>query len=78
MRQRHRSHDQSSMRQPVDLIFLDNYPHAAVIEGHRFPENAENFPRIILATAFAEYAMEGYELDVGRLSVKTHPVSIDS
>ncbi len=49
-------------QQPVDLIFLDiRMPQ---LKGTDFLKTLKTSPRIILTTAFAEYAMEGYELDV--------------
>ncbi len=48
--------------QPVDLIFLDiRMPQ---LNGTDFLKTLKSSPRIILTTAFAEYALEGYELDV--------------
>lgn len=49
-------------QQPVDLIFLDiRMPQ---LDGTDFLRTLKNPPKIILTTAFAEYALEGYELDV--------------
>src|SRR5215203_3855018 len=46
----------------VDLIFLDiNMPQLKGIELLKILKNA---PKIIITTAYAEYALEGYELDV--------------
>src|SRR5215203_5527141 len=46
----------------VDLIFLDiNMPQLKGIELLKILKNA---PKIIITTAYAEYAVEGYELDV--------------
>jgi two-component system LytT family response regulator len=60
-------------RQPVDLIFLDiRMPQ---LTGTDFLKTLKNAPRIILTTAFAEYAMEGYELDVVDYLLK--PVRFD-
>ena len=48
--------------QEVDLIFLDiNMPQ---LKGIELLKILKNPPKIILTTAYAEYALEGYELDV--------------
>jgi DNA-binding LytR/AlgR family response regulator len=48
--------------EPVDLIFLDiNLPK---ISGIDFLKALPNAPHIILTTAFSEYAIESYELNV--------------
>lgn len=47
---------------PVDLIFLDiNLPK---ISGISFLKSLPVKPQVILTTAYSEYALEGYELDV--------------
>jgi len=49
-------------RQPIDLIFLDiNMPKLSGIE---FLKTLKNPPLVILTTAYTDYAMEGYELNV--------------
>ncbi|MGN8225517.1 LytR/AlgR family response regulator transcription factor [Gracilimonas sp. BCB1] len=46
----------------VDLLFLDvNMPRLSGIE---FLKTLNNAPQVILTTAYSEYALEGYELDV--------------
>lgn len=47
---------------PVDLMFLDvNMPR---LSGLDFLKNLNNPPLVILTTAYAEYAIEGYELNI--------------
>ena len=47
---------------PVDLLFLDiRMPQ---LNGTDFIKTLKNPPRVIFTTAFSEYALEGYELDV--------------
>ena len=49
-------------QQPVDLVFLDiNMPQ---LKGTDLLKNVKHLPKVIFTTAFAEYALEGYELDV--------------
>lgn len=46
----------------VDLIFLDiNLPK---LSGISFLKTLQKRPQVILTTAYSEYALEGYELDV--------------
>ena len=46
----------------VDLIFLDiNLPK---ISGISFLKNLNNPPQVIITSAYSEYALEGFELDV--------------
>lgn len=57
----------------VDLMFLDiKMPE---ISGLDFIRSLKHPPRIILTTAFTEYALEGYELDVMDYLLK--PVSFE-
>jgi DNA-binding LytR/AlgR family response regulator len=46
----------------VDLIFLDI--HLPRISGLEFLKSLKNPPHVILTTAFPDYALESYELDV--------------
>jgi len=49
-------------QQPVDLLFLDiRMPQ---LNGNDFLKTLKHPPKVIFTTAFAEYALEGYELDV--------------
>jgi DNA-binding LytR/AlgR family response regulator len=49
-------------QQPVDLMFLDiRMPQ---LNGNEFLKTLKNPPKVIFTTAFPEYALEGYELDV--------------
>lgn len=46
----------------VDLIFLDlNMP---TLKGFEFLRTLQNPPKVIVTTAYQEYALEGYELNV--------------
>jgi DNA-binding LytR/AlgR family response regulator len=48
--------------QSVDLIFLDlNMP---TLKGFEFLRTLSNPPKVIVTTAYQEYALEGYELNV--------------
>lgn len=46
----------------IDILFLD--VHLPKISGIDFLKNLPNPPKVILTTAFTEYALEGFELDV--------------
>jgi len=55
-------------QQPVDLLFLDiNMPKLTGIE---FLRASKNLPMVIITTAYAEYAKDGFELDVMDYLVK--------
>ncbi len=48
--------------EPADLIFLDiRMPH---LSGTDFVKSLRNIPKIIFTTAYKEYALDGFELDV--------------
>jgi DNA-binding LytR/AlgR family response regulator len=49
-------------RQTIDLIFLDI--HLPKLRGYDFIRTLKNQPQIIITTAYREYALEGYELNV--------------
>lgn len=60
-------------REPVDLMFLDiKMPE---ISGIDFIKSLRNIPRIIITTAYHEYALEGYELDIVDYLLK--PISFE-
>lgn len=49
-------------QKPVDLIFLDI--HMPKLKGLDFIRSLDNPPKIILTTAYQDYALQGYELNV--------------
>lgn len=57
----------------IDLMFLDlNLP---VIKGFDFLKKLKNPPFVIVTTAYHQYAVEGYELDVTDYLMKPIPYS---
>ena len=48
--------------EPVDLIFLDI--HLPKLKGTDFLKTLQTAPHIIITSAYSEYALEGYELNV--------------
>ncbi|HEX6429705.1 MAG TPA: LytTR family DNA-binding domain-containing protein [Niastella sp.] len=60
-------------QQSIDLLFLDiRMPQ---LNGTDFIKTFKNPPKVIFTTAFAEYALEGYELDVVDFLMK--PIRFD-
>ncbi|MEJ0104338.1 MAG: response regulator [Bacteroidota bacterium] len=52
----------SLQQQAVDLIFLDiRMPQ---LNGTDLLKTVKNLPKVIFTTAYSEYALEGYELDI--------------
>ena len=57
--------------QSIDLLFLDiNMPRLSGIEFLRASAGRPNQPMVIITTAYAEYALDGFELDVVDYLVK--------
>jgi DNA-binding LytR/AlgR family response regulator len=57
----------------IDLLFLDiNMP---IVSGLSFLRSLKDPPAVIITTAYTEYAMDGYELDVVDYLLK--PISLD-
>lgn len=49
-------------QQPIDVLFLDI--HLPKLKGLDFLRTLKSPPQVILTTAYREYALDGYELDV--------------
>ena len=59
--------------QEVDLMFLDI--RLPGMSGLQFLQSVSNLPLVVLTTAYAEYALEGYEFNVVDYLLK--PISVD-
>jgi DNA-binding LytR/AlgR family response regulator len=54
--------------EPVDLIFLDlNMPK---LKGFDFLRTLSNAPKVIVTTAYSEFALDGYELNISDYLLK--------
>ncbi|WP_290710587.1 response regulator, partial [Flavihumibacter sp. CACIAM 22H1] len=49
-------------KQAIDLVFLDI--HLPKLRGYDFIRTLKKSPQIIITTAYREYALEGYDLNV--------------
>ena len=54
-------------REPIDLLFLDiQMPR---MTGWELLRNLPTKPYVVITTAYREYALEGYEFEIGRAHV---------
>lgn len=58
-------------RHEIDLLFLDL--HLPVVKGFDFLKKLKNPPLVIVTTAYHQYAVEGYELDIVDYLMKPIP-----
>lgn len=58
-------------RHHIDLMFLDL--HLPVVKGFDFLKKLKNPPLVIVTTAYHQYAVEGYELDIVDYLMKPIP-----
>lgn len=58
-------------KQPVDLMFLDL--HLPVVKGFDLLKKLKDPPLVIVTTAYHQYAVEGYELDIVDYLMKPVP-----
>ncbi|MDP9960832.1 LytR/AlgR family response regulator transcription factor [Chryseobacterium lathyri] len=58
-------------RHDIDLMFLDL--HLPVLKGFDFLKKLKNPPLVIVTTAYHQYALEGYELDIVDYLMKPIP-----
>ncbi|WP_223607206.1 LytTR family DNA-binding domain-containing protein [Chryseobacterium sp. OSA05B] len=58
-------------RHEIDLMFLDL--HLPVVKGFDFLKKLNNSPLVIVTTAYHQYAVEGYELDIVDYLMKPIP-----
>ena len=60
-------------KEKIDLIFLDI--HLPKLKGLDFIKTLENPPKIIITSAYQDYALQGYELNVIDYLIK--PIEFD-